>query len=76
MPEGTIKNLVRERGFGFIFPDEASGTSGDVFFHRNDVDGTVSFEQLRLRQRVSYELAKDERRGGTKAVHVRLLPAA
>jgi cold shock CspA family protein len=76
MPEGTIKNLVRDRGFGFILPDEAQGTSDDLFFHRSDVDGTVSFEQLRVQQHVSYELGRDERRGSTKAIHVRPLPAA
>jgi CspA family cold shock protein len=74
MPEGTIKRLVSDRGFGFIRPDEAPGSRGDVFFHRSDVQGT-RFEQLRVNDRVTYDLGEDERRGGTKAIHVRPLPA-
>jgi CspA family cold shock protein len=40
MPQGTIKKIVSEKGFGFI----ATG-GDDVFFHRSGVDGT--FEDLR-----------------------------
>jgi CspA family cold shock protein len=50
MPQGVIKKLVADRGFGFI-----SGERGDVFFHHSVVkDG--SFDQLQERQTVEYEL--------------------
>jgi cold shock protein len=47
---GTIKRLVRDRGFGFIRDDAGQ----EWFFHRSAVrDGT--FEQLNEGQRVSFE---------------------
>ena len=52
MPQGTIKKLVTDRGFGFI-----EGQGGDVFFHHSVVEGT-SFEALHEGQAVEYE---DER---------------
>jgi len=41
MPQGTIKKIVADRGFGFI-----SGDSGDVFFHLSVLDEGVDFETL------------------------------
>ena len=40
MPSGTIKRLVRDRGFGFIRDDGGQ----EWFFHRSSVEG--SFDQL------------------------------
>lgn len=49
MPQGTIKKIVSEKGFGFI-----GGDNGDVFFHHSAVaDG--QFETLRIGQGVTYE---------------------
>ena len=67
MADGTIKTLVTERGFGFIIPEGGGGQ--DLFFHRSDLE-SGAFEQLRVGDRVTYELGTDERRGTTKAVHV------
>lgn len=50
MPQGTIKRLVRDRGFGFI-----SGSRDDVFFHSSCVRET-SFEALQEGQVVDYEI--------------------
>jgi CspA family cold shock protein len=72
MPEGTIKTLT-DRGFGFILPEGEIARDKDLFFHRSDVEGG-DFDTLRQGQRVTYELGTDERRGTTKAVHVRALP--
>ena len=47
MPQGTIKKLVSEKGFGFI-----STQGDDVFFHRSAVDG--AFEDLREGDTVEY----------------------
>ncbi len=49
MPQGTIKKLVTDKGFGFI-----DGEQGDLFFHHSAlVDAT--FESLHEGQTVEYE---------------------
>jgi len=70
MAKGTIKNLVSDRGFGFIRP-EASPDGSDLFFHRSDVGGTTTYEALRVGQTVEYDLGRDQRRGTPKATNVR-----
>ena len=67
---GKIKNLVPDRGFGFIVDEQAGPNQADLFFHRSDVQGTT-YDQLRVGQRVAYELGKDARRGTKIAVNVR-----
>jgi cold shock CspA family protein len=69
--KGTIKNLVSDRGFGFILPEGGSPDGKDLFFHRSDVQGTTPYEQLQIGQSVEYDLGRDERRGTTKATNVR-----
>jgi len=71
MAKGKIKNLVSDRGFGFIVPEGGSTDGKDLFFHRSDVQGTVPYEQLHLGQVVEYDLGRDERRGTPKATNVR-----
>ena len=65
MPQGTIKKLIANRGFGFI-----EGEKGDIFFHHSALEGTT-FEELSEGQRVEY----DEGRGpkGKRAENVRLV---
>lgn len=69
MPQGRIKKLVPERGFGFI-----SGQLDDVFFHHSAVTDD-RFNQLHEGQRVEYELedlgAIDERGQGPRATSVK-----
>ena len=48
MPEGTVRKLISEKGFGFI-----EGERGDLFFHKSAVEGTP-FEALREGQEVEY----------------------
>jgi CspA family cold shock protein len=48
MPQGTIKKLITEKGFGFI-----EGERGDIFFHHSAVVGT-SFDMLQEGQTVEY----------------------
>jgi CspA family cold shock protein len=50
MPSGTIKRLVRDRGFGFIRDDNGQ----EWFFHRSAVRDS-GFDQLNEGQRVSFE---------------------
>jgi len=49
MPQGTIKKLVADRGFGFI-----KGEQGELFFHHSALEGTT-IEALRPGQTVEYE---------------------
>ena len=48
MPQGTIKKLIADKGFGFI-----EGERGDLFFHHSAVEET-SIEALRIGQAVTY----------------------
>ena len=71
MASGTIASL-RDRGFGFIMRDGATGR-GDVFFHRSAVVETP-FDQLREGQHVSFDEEPDPRDAlRQRAVNVRLI---
>ncbi|MGB6045027.1 MAG: cold shock domain-containing protein, partial [Pirellulales bacterium] len=50
MPEGKIKKVVSEKGFGFI-----DGERGDLFFHHSELQD-VTIEQLVEGQVVQYEV--------------------
>ena len=68
---GTVAS-IRDKGFGFIAPDGASGR-GDLFFHRSAMadDG---FERLIVGQRVSFDEEPDPRDSSRRrAVNVRRL---
>jgi len=53
MPQGVIKKIVPDRGFGFI-----SANGGDIFFHHSAVaDG--SFDDLQEGEAVDYELEEE-----------------
>jgi CspA family cold shock protein len=60
MPQGTIKKVVADRGFGFI-----SGDRGDVFFHHSVVQDR-GFDQLHEGQTVEYEVDPGAGKGGAK----------
>jgi CspA family cold shock protein len=62
---GTIKRLVRDRGFGFIRDDGGQ----EWFFHRSSVT-SGTFEQLNEGQRVSFDeepSAKGPRAGNIRS---------
>jgi len=68
MAVGTIKRLIRERGFGFIEPD---GTTEEVFFHSSSVD-SPTFDELNEGQKVEFETEPDPGRPQrSRAIHVR-----
>ena len=69
MPNGTIRRLVRDRGFGFI----KSGDRQDIFFHRSELQG-VAFDSLKEGQSVEFE--KGEGPKGPKAVNIKLIKKA
>jgi CspA family cold shock protein len=55
MPQGKVKKLVADRGFGFI-----EGEQGDLFFHHSEVQGT-SIENLREGQAVEYQVGRGQK---------------
>ena len=63
MAAGTIKRLVRDRGFGFIRDDGGQ----EWFFHRSSVQG--SFDALNEGQRVSFD--EEQSPKGPRAANVR-----
>ncbi len=63
MPQGVIKRLITDKGFGFI---EAEGS--DMFFHVSSVE-EVTFEDLNEGQMVQYEVGQGPK--GPRAEHVR-----
>ena len=62
--QGTIKRLVRDRGFGFIRSPEAQ----EVFFHRTSLQN-LNFDSLREGDTVEFEVQQGEK--GPRAVNVR-----
>ena len=74
MAKGALKNLIGDRGFGFIRPEGTSADGNGLFFHLTDVLGTSSFELLRVGQTVEYDLGRDQRRGTPKATNIRGVP--
>jgi CspA family cold shock protein len=69
MPQGRVKKLVSDRGFGFI-----EGNRGDdLFFHHSAVEGTT-IEKLREGQVVEYEVGQG--RKGPCATSVRVPASA
>ena len=62
--KGTIKTLVRERGFGFIARE---GEAKDLFFHSKDLMG-VMFDDLKEGETVTFEVAEGPK--GLNAVNV------
>lgn len=66
MPEGTIKKLVQDRGFGFISAEDGR----DYFFHRSGLDGNVNFDSLAGGERVQFEIETSQK--GPRAHRVKL----
>jgi CspA family cold shock protein len=55
---GTIKKIVRDKGFGFVVPDDGSD---DVFFHKSRLAPKVVFEDLREGDEVEFQVTKGEK---------------
>ncbi|MEM4657927.1 MAG: cold shock domain-containing protein [Candidatus Methanosuratincola sp.] len=54
---GTIKKLIRDRGFGFIAAEDGK----EVFFHLSALSG-AHFDSLQEGQAVEYEIETDTSR--------------
>jgi CspA family cold shock protein len=65
MPQGTIKKLIMDKGFGFI-----QGERGELFFHHSALDG-VTIEELREGQKVEFEEGRGPK--GPRAENVKMI---
>ena len=62
--QGTIKRVVRDRGFGFIRSSDAQ----EVFFHRSSLQ-QMDFDGLKEGDTVEFEVERGEK--GSRATNVR-----
>jgi cold shock protein len=62
--QGTIKRVVRDRGFGFI----RSSDGQEVFFHRSSLQ-QMDFDGLKEGEAVEFEVERGEK--GLRASNVR-----
>jgi cold shock protein len=67
MATGTLKMWNAERGFGFI-KDNSGGP--DIFMHISALQG-INPDNLRLGERLSFDVEGDTRSGKIKAANVR-----
>ena len=64
MEQGTIVRLT-DRGFGFI---SREGGKKDIFFHSNELQGNVKFNDLKEGDQVQFEISESPK--GLSAVKV------
>ena len=65
MAKGTIRRLMRDRGYGFITTEDGK----DIFFHRTALRG-LRFDSLKEGQPVEFEVETGPK--GPRAVDLRL----
>jgi CspA family cold shock protein len=66
--KGTIKRVIRERGFGFISAEDGS----EVFFHRSALQD-VDFDTLEEGNSVEFDVETGDR--GPRAVNLKVVTA-
>lgn len=64
MAKGTIRRLLKDRGYGFITTEDGK----DIFFHRTALRG-LRFDSLKEGQSLEFEVEKGSK--GPRAVNVR-----
>ena len=64
MPKGTVKRLMRERGFGFISAEDGR----EIFFHRSELQN-VDFDKLQQGDELEFNVAKGDK--GPKATDIK-----
>ncbi len=62
--QGTIKRIIRDRGFGFI----RSAEGQEVFFHRSNLK-ELTFDGLKEGEVVEFDIERGEK--GPRAMNVR-----
>lgn len=64
---GTIKKILKDKGFGFIVPDEGKE---DVFFHSSRLAPKIYFEDLREGDEVEFQVRPGDK--GPQAFDIKL----
>ena len=64
MPNGTIKKVVNDRGFGFIAAEDGK----EYFFHRSGLDNSLNFDSLNGGEPVTFEIEASQK--GPRATRV------
>jgi CspA family cold shock protein len=62
--QGTIKRIIRDRGFGFIRSSEGQ----EIFFHRSSLK-QLTFDSLKEGEVVEFEMERGDK--GPRATNVR-----
>src|SRR5947209_12314499 len=65
MPNGTVKKVVSDRGFGFIAAEDGK----EYFFHRSGLDSSLNFDSLNGGEAVTFEVEASQK--GPRAMRVR-----
>ena len=65
MARGTVKQVVSDRGFGFIAGEDGR----DYVFHRDGLASSLDIEGVNAGEQVEFDLQSSER--GSRAVNVR-----
>jgi CspA family cold shock protein len=66
--KGTIKRIIRERGFGFISAEDGR----EIFFHRSALE-EIDFDGLEEGNSVEFEVERGPK--GPRAVNVKTIEA-
>jgi CspA family cold shock protein len=66
MQFGTVKKWDAAKGFGFIVSDD----DDELFVHKSDLDATVPNKQLKVGQRVAFDIVREMK--GDRAVRVKV----
>ena len=66
MSSGRIKKVIEDKGYGFIRADYGR----EIFFHMTDLHD-VDIKDLKEGDPMEFDVEKDPRGRGPKAVHVR-----
>jgi CspA family cold shock protein len=63
--KGTVKRVIRERGFGFISAEDGR----EIFFHRSALEG-IDFDALEEGNSVEFDVERGPK--GPRALNVRM----
>jgi CspA family cold shock protein len=55
---GTVKKVFRQKGFGFITPDDGSD---DIFFHRGSMAPRAQFEDVNEGDSVQFQTRRGDK---------------
>ena len=55
---GTVKKIIKQKGFGFITPDDGSD---DVFFHRGSLAPRNQIEDINEGDSVQFKVRKGDK---------------